>query len=353
MKKFNKFLAIFILISILITSITSGASISSEATIKNSSFSSSGIPDNYVIEGVPYVSQETNLFCGYAGFTMLLNYQADVNTTLDEVLYLAGIGYSLLYPIPSEDRLPMIATLLCQSEDYITSYFGYTTETWNADIHNLSLDVCWNEYWSKVKENISKNNPLITTVNPFRLSSLRNLVDFKISERLIDIIPPSGHAIVLVGYNESNQTICYMDPVAGYFGHPELGTYAWMNLKVFRKSLEDINKTIGFPFRITKIKKLGSLGLSKQERFEKAHKINIERLKGNNSAYIENDLKILSKIFGFSDYKLGINATEIFNKNFDKGSNNRIKTIQVFKTRENWFKILFCGTYFTNFFKNL
>jgi CubicO group peptidase (beta-lactamase class C family) len=331
MKKFNKFTTIFVLIIILVTSIISGLSISTEATMKTSSFSSSGILDNYVIEGVPYVSQETNIFCAYAGCTMLLNYQADVNTTLDEILYLGGIGYSLLYPIPSEDSLPMIATILCQSEDYITSYFGYTTETWKADSINLSLDVCWNEYWSKVKKNISTNNPLITTVNPFRLSSLRNLVDFKIPEWLIDIFPPSGHAIVLVGYNESNQTICYMDPVAGYFGQPELGTYAWMNLKIFRKSLEDINKTIGFPFRITKIIKLGSPGLSKQERFEKAHKINIERLKGNNSAYIENDLKILSKIFGFSDYKLGINATKIINNNFDKGFNNRIKTIQVFK----------------------
>ena len=331
MKKFNKFTPIFILIIILVIPIISDMFISTEASMKNSSFSSSGILDNYVIEGVPYVSQETNIFCAYAGYTMLLNYQADVNTTLDEVLYLAGIGYSLLYPIPSEDSLPMIASLLCQSEDYITSYFGYTTETWKADSINLSLDVCWNEYWSRVKENISTNNPLITTVNPFRLSSLRNLVDFKIPEWLIDIFPHSGHAIVLVGYNESNQTICYMDPVAGYFGHPELGTYAWMDQKIFRKSLEDINKTIGFPFRITKIKKLGSIDLSKQERFEKAHKINIQRLKGNNSAYIENDLKILSKIFGFSDYKLGINATKIFNKNFDKGVNNRIKTIQVFK----------------------
>lgn len=324
MKKFNKFLAIFILISILITSITSGASISSEATIKNSSFSSSGIPDNYVIEGVPYISQETSFFCAYACFTMLLNNFKDINVSLDDVLYYTGVGYSLIYPNFDLERMPSGGTLLCQSFkdiDFLTSLFGLSYDWWVPDASLSSDEKCWQDYQLRVEENVSNDIPVMTSVDPFKLSSFRKIADLPNS--LWDLMPPSGHGVVIVGYNNSNGTICYNDPAAALFGHPEYGTYAWMNLSEFR---EAVNDTMGTKYVIVTFKKV-SEPPTNEEAFNKSHVRNIEKLRGNTSLFDDYFVN-LSKDSGF-----GIFASKLLENDFEKGLKNRIKTIVVYELR--------------------
>ena len=54
--------------------------------------------ERHIIDNVPYVSQETGFYCAYACYTMLLNSFEDIDTTLQEVVYYSGVGYSLIYP---------------------------------------------------------------------------------------------------------------------------------------------------------------------------------------------------------------------------------------------------------------
>lgn len=182
-------------------------------------------------------------------------------------------------------------------------------------------DEYWQEYWIRVKENISNNNPILTSVDPFRISSFRKVLD--VPDLLFDIMPPSGHGIVLVGYNESNETVCYNDPAAALFGHPEYGTYAWMNLTDFN---EAIIRTLGSKYVILTYNKVSD-PLSKEEAFNRSHSRNIEKLRGNLSVYSEYFLN-MSKGAG-----VGINGSKMLKNDFEKGIKNRFTTILTYKLK--------------------
>ena len=58
----------------------------------------------------------------------------------------------------------------------------------------------WNQYWKSVKENISYGYPVITSVDPLSLPSIRK--QFSLPEEVWNNIPPSTHSIIIVGYDE-------------------------------------------------------------------------------------------------------------------------------------------------------
>ena len=321
--KIKKFLVIAIAILFFINYIPVTSSIKSE---KNYS-----LEESYVINDFPYIGQETNFYCAYASYAMVFNYLADQNITLDEMLFLSGVGYSSFYSNESLTRTPMIGTILCQSPDYISKFFGYSDCMWYPkEINDISQ--LWDRYWNYVKENITRNNPVITTINPFRISSFRNLVDFHIPDWLISIGPKSGHAIVIVGFNESNQSVCFNDPAMGYFGRPDLGKYAWMNLTLFEQSLIDVMAMpMANPFFIISFEDNESKCLSKEERFLKAFNLNIEKLKGNSSTFDPELFEFVENYLGYSNYGIGINATKSYLQNLGNGLNNQFITMQIYK----------------------
>jgi len=147
---------------------------------ENENFSpSTAYPDSYLIEGVPYVGQETSFFCAYASYTMLLNNFENINTTLQEVIYYSGVGYSLIYPSVIKERMPLSGTAVSQSPEdveFLTSLFGLARKPWSPEMDSTPEDKYWQEYWTKVKENISNNVPVLTSVDPFKLSSFRRSV---------------------------------------------------------------------------------------------------------------------------------------------------------------------------------
>ena len=106
------------------------------------------------------------------------------------------------------------------------------------------------KYLPKLKENISQDIPFITSVNPFDLPSIQN--QYNLPELFWNAIP-GGHAIVIVGFNETNQTVCYNDPAAGYFGGDSFGTYAWMTYETLKKA---ISRTHGDTFSIWRFVKI-------------------------------------------------------------------------------------------------
>lgn len=319
----KRLLALFAILIISLTPIISSLSVISTAG-ENNNIRTLEVPDKHIIESVPYVGQETNLYCAYACYTMLLNNFNEINTTLQDIIFYSGIGYSMIYPSYFQQRMPLLGTLASQSEgdiEFLTSLFGVILQSWYPKNESMSVDQYWQEYWKRAKENISNNVPILTSVDPFKLSSFRKLIDYP--NFPWNYMPASGHGIVLVGYNQSNQTVCYHDPASALFNHAEYGTYAWMNLSDLNQA---ILTTTGSKYTILSFKQV-SEPLPKQEAFNRSHTRNLEKLRGNSSLY--NKLLVnLSQGAGF-----GINGSKLMQKHFEKGIENRFKTIIIYKKR--------------------
>ena len=292
----------------------------------------------HIIQGVPYVSQETDFFCSYACPTMVLKYYG-INTTLSEVLFNSGIGYSLIYSIPSMKRF-IISALGSSNgfEDraFLASLYGLSFE--EAWLHNTlkNKNENWQQYWFKLKENISNDIPVITMVDPVFLSSIRNSIsaDLGISEDfwnkfpnfIWDFVPClTNHVIVVVGFNETNNSICFNDPVTDLLGYPELGHYSWMNLSLFEEAMYRFSIKTKLAYYIGVFKHSNNIINNKDEIFEKAYLKNIEKMKGNLSSYNKRVTE------NWNCTKLGVNALIQLNNDLDKGFNNRFKTIILFK----------------------
>lgn len=264
--------------------------------------------ESHLIEGVPYVGQETNFYCFYASVTMILQYYG-VNTTLKEVLHHSGIGYSLFYnswynlvknkPIfsePSYFRYPLPGYVLCQlTPNELASIFNLTSNYWFPDKNKCSIELNWEEYWSKVKENITNNIPVMTSVN----TSYLPYTDIS-----------AGHAIVIVGFNQTH--IFYNDPATALFSNPEDGFYANMSIDVFQKT---VNLTPATKFLILTFSNTSNISYNRTEIFKKAYERNIKRLKG---FFITED---------YSSINFGINAIRLLRNDFRVGPFYRMLTI--------------------------
>ena len=299
----------------------------SATKINSSNIATFETPKAYIIEGVPYVSQKYHVHCAYAGPTMIFNYFG-ANTTLEEVIFCSGMGYSICYLNKSYQRLPIEGWILSQMpKDYsfLASLYGLSSVYWEANQSVMTNDECWQQYFNRVKQNISLNIPVMTSVDGNSLPSKRNLFNFP--EKIWNLFSANGHAAIIVGYNNTNGTVCFNDPISGYYGNPQYGNYCWMNLTDFRNAVE---KTKGPKYSIDLFINVSD-PLSKAEILEKAYTRNIERLKGNYSAY---DAKSITKYLAESDgYCLGINASKKLKENFEKGLNHQIKTTRTYKNQ--------------------
>lgn len=277
----------------LFLAITSGA-------VKNNSLLKKDAENEaiHVIEGVPYVGQETDFYCVYAAPTMIFKYYG-IETNQYEALFRSGGGYSLIYYHPGIKKIPIGCSGSSDWETdraFLAELYGLNyTESW-LTYRDVSKDDIWDEYWKRVKQNLSDNIPVLTWTDPTSLTSIREAVrkELGLSEQIFGLIPeivwnlfPStiSHMIVLVGYNESNGTICYNDPGTETFGHPECGIYAWMNLTDFKNQLKLLRIQSDTAYLIGTFQNSSSHPLNQTDAFEKALTRNIERMKGNKSLY--------------------------------------------------------------------
>jgi len=273
--------------------------------------------DTYLIEGVPYVSQETNFYCSYASITMIFNYYKR-NTSLDEILYSLGNGYSLLYQRSYSLTFQHLFSggyLLCQNiseQEFLASLFALSYEIWYPDLTSTSDSEYWQEYWPKIKNHISNDVPVITSVDPYSIPYLR--------EKLNSDDFHGGHALVLVGFNESNNTVCYNDPAAGLWNDEENGTYVNLSQDIFRGAVQN---TTGSKYVISVyLNNSGVLPIIKEQRFQKAHERNIQKMKGEIG--VRPNLRQL--FFAHS----GINALKTFKKDLRTGLFRRMLTVFVY-----------------------
>ena len=306
----------------------------SATNINSNSITTLETPKSYLIKNVPYVNQETNFYCDFASSTMLFKYQG-INTNLNEVLYLTGTGFSLAY----QDRFIQPGYFISKNYTFVTHLYNLSYNRWSLNITGKSEEYCWNEYWTRVKQNISNNVPLKTFANMNLLESFRSVSD--IPDFILDILPCSGHEIVIVGYNENNNTVCFNDPYIGAINDPEKGYYVWMDLTEYKNAVwteakfhqkfNDVHMSIE---TFTKI----SDPPSKEIIYKKAYLRNIEKLKGNISSY-DADFVVgnISKKFGSL---VGLKALEKLNEDFKSDLYDRILTVIKLKKRNKRVPIL-------------
>lgn len=285
------------------------------------------IPDAYTIINVPYVSQETSFYCIYACPTMSIKYFL-TDTTLQEVLFNSGNGYSLIYSHRSYKNQPMggIASARWnQDRCFLKDLYGLSyNETW-ISFDETNKEEAWNVFWIKLKENISINKPLIVSADPFLLPSLIKPILHHIGfdelynvSLLMQYSPiTTFHVILVVGYDETNNIIYYNDPMSAILGYPEAGIYASIPLDLFKSAIlkGSVYSTIHFgSFSPSQNK-----SLNKNEIFIKAHARNIDKMKGNPDVYDD-------YLDSLSSGKYGINAVSALYENVT-GLNNQLITI--------------------------
>jgi len=264
---------------------------------------------------VPYVGQPTDFYCMYASLTMIIQHNG-INVSLGEVLHHSGIGYSLMYthfiPIANPARIASGGFGICQLFSnivFLASLYNLTYNEFTPAFY-LAKNQKWNQYWGEVKENILNNAPVLTGVDTFALPYLRERYNIS------DNSTHGGHAIVLVGFNESNNTVCYNDPATALFNESEKGTYTYLSLDILK---EAVYYTIGTKYLVLTFTNPEELTIpSSRERFEKAHNKNIERIKGVPEANIG---------FNFPFPAYGIEAVRSFKTDLSKGLFHRALTI--------------------------
>jgi hypothetical protein len=278
---------------------------------------------------VPFVGQGNDSFCADASTAMQINYLG-FNTTLPEILHDVGYGYLRMYMniLPGASRLPSGGSGIAEM-DYNMKVLA---EIYNVTFRDFSLerepdgDSLWDRYYEKMKELINADIPIHTSVDPWRLTFYNE--HFNVSNDTT-----GGHAIVIVGYNETNNTICYNDPFAAEMNVS--GSYLWEDQDVFKTAVEGTN---GYYKIYVFYKQNHTENPTRQERFEKVHDLNILRLQGDFKYYFGvdidlSDLPFLYQLFFRTCYHLGINATE--KQKIDiNGPVQRLRTLSLYKQYE-------------------
>jgi len=294
--------------------------------------------NSHLIEDVPYVSQETDFYCTYACPTMILNYYG-CNTSLHEVLFSSGVGYSLVYSHPFVKRflLSCVGTSNWEKDRRFTGdLFGLT---YHEDrLMDIELDEShrWDIYWNKIKENISSDRPVITIVDPSCLSSVQSAIQdiLGIPDVLWDLIPetvftlfPSTmtHMITIVGFNEENESICYNDPSSALFGDSSYGTYAWMDISDIRKSMLRISSFSAFAYMVGSFYKSKDNSSFLDDRLIYAHNRNLQKMSGDPFSYDDQILR------SWDTSSLGINGLRSMYDDLGPGLDNRPTTIFLYK----------------------
>jgi len=285
--------------------------------------------DSHIIDNprVPYVKQTTDIYCQEASITMLINYYG-FNATIEEILHNLGCGYSLFHyrfvPVP---RTPIGGLAIYPSTSFDTDFLAslYNLSFHDYSIRNQSEEILWGRYWTKVKELIRNDIPVLTAVDACSLTYWKKF--FKRHNISENETHNCQHAIVIVGYNDSNGTVCYNDPAVAIFDTEENGTYIFEKKEVFREAV--INAHNGSCL-IWAFKKIPGSPPSHEERFEKAHKRNVKRLKGEFEAYFGfnlSNLPFFYRLYVFLCFRFGIDAVKTLKKDFQRGIFHRVITV--------------------------
>lgn len=280
--------------------ITPVISVSAKSYPRSSNAKTVDGDDSYIIENVPYVSMHTDGDCELAAFTMLVRY-LNKNFSYNDVFYFVGVGYALAsrsriisWNFPSIPLKPslIMGSVICywkQDWEFIAGLVGAEcniTYSYKRKIVNvINHEEAWNEYWGRVKTYIKQDLPVYTQVDMSRLTYYQENNYFP------EDSPAICHAIVLVGFNETNGTFCYHDGEPGHAGQPENGTYVYDEIDVLRRAVERAPESGYIIYKnayCTMVLENKSNALPKKEAYEQAHNRSLKKMQGRNrDAYDE------------------------------------------------------------------
>ncbi|MHA1949123.1 MAG: BtrH N-terminal domain-containing protein [Candidatus Thorarchaeota archaeon] len=210
-------------------------------------FASSSYSGN--VTGVPYVWQEINGFCHWAAYSMIIQ-SAGVPLDMYSLFAATGIGFSASYLryetnmlfFPGPFYIQTVSTMAV--EDIfglnITMYLDPTSSDDSSVFAELLgiLDVefteitGFDEAFAVLKNTIDSGYPIEIWTDPYYLPVSDYDVFRDLGIHYEDT--SSGHAVVVVGYNETAGTVQVLDPGVGAFGNvgfPDDGRYSYeMNL---------------------------------------------------------------------------------------------------------------------------
>jgi hypothetical protein len=192
---------------------------------KESSFTMSA---EAILPAHSYVWQEINGFCAWAATAMAMQY-AGVDLSLYDVFAASSIGFSFAYFNINDTLLIIPGALYSQAEptNFLADLYGvdYTLyldsatpnleqniQVWESE--GLTVGALDGEdgAFDLMRDTINSGYPLLVSVDPTWLPA----PDYDILRD--EGLSGGGHGILLVGYNDTEQTATYIDPGVGSFG---------------------------------------------------------------------------------------------------------------------------------------
>ena len=252
------------------------------------------------ITGVPYVWQEVNGFCVASALSMVLQ-SMGLDLNLYDTLAASGSGFSMVsisvdeamtfYPGVMVRQIPWIEFFtdlyglkfqfyLDSSTDYGGNALLTVGQTWDIEVNDYA-DSALLTPLGVIRDSIDSGYPLAIAVDTYHLPP----VDWDIVRNYVGPMQPGGisHAIVIVGYNDTSQTVRIYDPGVGllepYVGYPDDGRW---NYTMSYPEFDNAWQSAGYvTFRL-------SNGTGPVTDFEERLASHItQRLLGNRTLYFE------------------------------------------------------------------
>ena len=329
----KKICAVFIS-SVFLLTIMVNSGMAQHLNNENQVFISSQRPyeESHVIEGVPIIGQDSRFYCTIACHTMILNYYG-FNFTKYEVLFLMGGGYSLFYR--SSRYLIPFSSVGCafrpSSYDFVASTLGLEFQTFHVKWLNPK-SVVKERLLSCIKENISNDQPVLVNLDDSILFA--DHAGVKLPSIIWRFSPiEADHAIVVVGYNESNQSICYNDPMYSILGDEKKGAYIWVNEDIFMEAFYKFTQFSPYfssTYRVKSYTKPASTIYDKALVIDQTYKHNLIRLEGDPDYYIT-DIDYPDRNIEGDNFTYGINASKEIQKIFENSTKRQLKAILFYK----------------------
>jgi hypothetical protein len=194
---------------------------------------------------VPYVWQEIGGFCLWSSLTMAIQY-VGVDIDLHDLFAVSGTGFSAFYARSDNDMsfypgifLQQIQIGSSTSELLglnTTYYMDATTELGSEALYVLhqrgveARPIIGEEgAWNLMRNTINAGYPLVLSVDPYHLPP--ETYDILREHHMTYDKTGVGHAILVVGYNDTAEVAYIMDPGVGSFGenygYPQEGSWSY------------------------------------------------------------------------------------------------------------------------------